>query len=400
MAVTTSVEISAAFYAPTEPAAQALRLGLKAGALLLLGVALMHTVVLWWAQGELQTAGFKPTNKVMYTRLIVPEPLPTPAPAPSSVSAPSTKTSVVAKPKSTKAVVAPPAATLAQAQEAVSRSDAQAPIKLPTSADEVPLPPSGEPIGDEKISTNTSSSNSVNAADIKRDTNSPAKSIVTNTAIAWPVSTRISYRLGGYFRGELSGSGAFEWIRESAAEYQLSLKASALVSVEYRSRGRLNEQTLLPERYEEQQPRGTTAVSFNHQAKKVSFSRITDVIDMAPDMQDRASAIMQLVRLLTTEPDRMQQVFERGERIKLNVANPTGADVWEFEVKGSEEVRTEKVNVQAWHLQRVPRKPNGDLGVDLWLSPQIKGMPVRIKLTTSADTYLDLIMTKAEQQEE
>jgi Protein of unknown function (DUF3108) len=379
-----------------EQAARALRLGIKAGVLLLACVALVHTVVLWWASGELQTSGFKPVNKVLYSRLIVPEPLATQA-LPVTPAAQVQPKLMPPKPVRTARAVQP--------KPTIEDKLAEKTIDKPSTE---PINPKPEPELDKTQSAmssaveqrtdqaNTSNSN-VELANNKSDTLTDATD--NSHLIAWPPSTKISYRLGGYYRGELNGSGSFEWVRDGLRAYQLFLRVRSLVGIEYRSQGLIESNVLRPLRYEEQLPRGVTAVSFNHDMNKVSFSRITDVIDMAPEMQDRASAIMQLVRLLTTDPERMRAVYERNERIKLNVANPTGADVWEFEVKGSEEVRTENANVQAWHLQRVPRKPNGDLGVDLWLSPQIKGMPVRIKLTTSADTYLDLIMTKAEQQQ-
>ncbi len=371
--------------------ANALRLGLKAGLGLALLVLLVHAVVLWWARGELQTSGFKSTERILYSRIIVPEPAATSAPAlaplPAPRPAPKPKTASVSKAVQTKAITPP-------APDALPAPPPDEPP--PRVLKEEPLPDTvANKIPDTQVSTLDIANNNV------RDQSIPNASIIPGEPIPWPPTTRISYDLSGNYRGDLHGSGSFEWIRDRESGYQLSLSVKSLVGIEYRSRGSFDNDALRPIRYEEQLPRGITAVSFDHVTNKVSFSRITDVVDMAPEMQDRASAIMQLVHVITANPRQLPALMDKGERIKLAVANPTGTDTWEFEIKGKEEVQTgepgKPVKLGAWHLQRVPRKPNGDLGVDLWLSEQLQGMPVRIKLTLSADTFLDLVMTKAEQ---
>jgi Protein of unknown function (DUF3108) len=369
----------------TSNVASALKLGLKAGLGIALLVLLVHAVVLWWVRGELQTSGFKSTERILYSRLIVPAPEPiaapiVPAPAPTIAPRPVPKP----KPVQTKAITLPTPEV----------APAPPPDEPPPRVLKEEPPP--EAVVNKIPDTQTGTPDI--ATDNHHNQNAPNASMPAGEPIPWPPTTRISYDLSGNYRGDLHGSGAFEWVRDKESGYQLSLRVKSLVGIEYRSRGSFDNSALKPIRYEEQLPRGVTAVSFDHVTNKVSFSRITDVVDMAPEMQDRASAIMQLVHLITANPRQLPALMDKGERIKLAVANPTGTDTWEFEVKGKEEVKTgESGTLKAWHLQRVPRKPNGDLGVDLWLSEQLQGMPVRIKLTLSADTFLDLVMTKAEQ---
>jgi Protein of unknown function (DUF3108) len=360
---------------------------------ILAAVLLVHIVVLWWARGELQTSGFTAPNKVMYSRLIVPAP-PEAAPVTADAStAPAMPVRPVRKaapkPPSSPRVISLAAPVKDVAPPAAQASEPQAQAELSAAVVSSPVAASN---------TDTPIRNIIVAVDNPRTDSVTNGSISSEAQAYWPSSSKVSYNLSGYYRGDLHGSGAFEWLRESDNRYQLFLRVKSLVGIEYRSRGKLEGAVLKPERYEEQLPRGVTSVSFNYDTSKVSFSRITDVIDMTPGIQDRASAIMSLVSVLARDARRIDDAQRSGELIKVPVASPTGTDVWDFKVIALETVNAESGPVQAWHLQRLPRKPNGDLGVDLWLSQALRGLPVRIKLTLSSDTYLDLTMTKAEQE--
>ncbi len=366
---------------------------------LLVGVLLVHLVVLWWARGELQSNGFAAPPKVMYSRLILPTP---PEAAQAAVATVAVRTaakpsaqSVAKAPRSPRVIslAAPAEGRVIDATDAppaaVAPPEPQAQVEPPTLAASAP-----------NIANNSDTPRRSDA----EPTNNLRISVITNDSMPnemrsnWAPSSKVSYSLTGYYRGDLHGSGAFEWLREGPDSYQLFLRVKSLVGIEYRSRGKIDGAALKPERYEEQLPRGVTSVSFNYDAQQVSFSRITDVIPMTPGIQDRASAIMTLVSAVARDARRIDDAQRSGELIKVPVASPTGTDIWEFKVIAQETVNATSGPVQAWHLQRLARKPNGDLGVDLWLSQALRGLPVRIKLTLSADTYLDLTMTKAEQE--
>lgn len=139
--------------------------------------------------------------------------------------------------------------------------------------------------------------------------------------------------------------------------------------------------------------RGVTAVNFNRDADTLSFSSVTDVLPLPAHVQDTASTIMQLAGMLATQP----ALFSDGASVPMQVARPRGLDRWEFEVVGYEQLQTGQGPLWAWHVRRVPRKTRGDIGVDLWLSPQLQSLPVRIRLTQAEDVYLDLLLDKAEQ---
>jgi Protein of unknown function (DUF3108) len=364
----------------------------------LAAVLVVHIVVLWWARDELQTSGFTAPNKVMYSRLIVPAP---PEAAPVAADASAAPGPSPVKPVR-KAAPKPPSSSRVISQAApaeVPVKDIAPPVAQASGPQAQAEPPAAVASASARSdNADTPIRSIIDANDNIRTDNVTNKSIGNEAQAYWPSSSKVSYNLSGYYRGDLHGSGAFEWLRESDNRYQLFLRVKSLVGIEYRSRGKIDGAVLKPERYEEQLPRGVTSVSFNYDTSKVSFSRITDVIDMTPGIQDRASAIMSLVSVLARDARRIDDAQRSGELIKVPVASPTGTDVWDFKVIALETVNADSSPVQAWHLQRLPRKPNGDLGVDLWLSQELRGLPVRIKLTLSSDTYLDLTMTKAEQE--
>jgi hypothetical protein len=355
-------------------------------AALLLAVALMHVLALRWASNAMQSIGFDdpPAAQPIYSRMIVPE---TPAPAAAVAAAP-----VMAAP------VAPRAAPASKAvrNSAVKNTGADAAqppaAGPPASAASTPVAPAN---AETPQATASAELPAVSAASAPAPA-TPANDALTGPASSWPPSTRISYSLTGYFRGDLTGSGSLEWRRSGAEgrDYQLRLTFSSLVSTEYRSRGKINGIWLQPERYEEQAPRGTTAVNFNRESGKLSFSSITDVTELPPNAQDTASTMMQVTHHLRVNSSQLRE----GYRMPVTVARPRGVDRWEFEVLGQETLSTPTGDLIAWHLKRAARKPKGDIGVDIWVAPQLQHLPVRIRLQQSEDLFLDLLLARAEQQ--
>jgi hypothetical protein len=352
-------------------------------AALLLAVALMHVLALRWAGNAMQSIGFDdpPAAQPIYSRMIVPE-----APAPGAA--------VTAAPD----VAAPVTPRTAPASKAVRN-----PAVKNTGADVAPQPAVAPPATAASVAAAPAAAES---AQIPAATDTPAASAAsaaaasneaqTGPAPSWPPSTRISYSLTGYFRGDLAGSGSLEWRRSGAEDrdYLLRLTFSSLVSTEYRSRGKINGIWLQPERYEEQAPRGTTAVNFNRESGKLSFSSITDVTELPPNAQDTASTMMQVAHHLRVNSSQLRE----GYRVPVTVARPRGVDRWEFEVLGQEALSTPSGDLIAWHLKRTARKPKGDIGVDIWVAPQLQHLPVRIRLQQSEDLFLDLLLARAEQQ--
>jgi hypothetical protein len=358
----------------------------RAGAVLI-AVVLLHAAALHWIGGQLASSGFtEPARPILYTRLITPQP-PAPAPAPAAPPAPAPRraaarpAAAAAEPVVVVASVQMPAPTPMTAPEPAGAASAAAAMGGPAEVRDLSA-----------IAAPAAASAPGTAKDASAVEPPPAAD-AAGPPPAWPPSTRISYALSGNYRGALHGSATLEWLRDGDG-YQLFLRMRSLISQEYRSRGKIAGAWLQPERYEEQGVRGVVAVNFNHESRRLSFSSITDVLDLPEHVQDTASSIMQLSGLLAQQP----QQLVAATRLALPVARPRGLDQWEFEVLGSEPVATAQGSLPAWHLRRVPRKPRGDLGVDVWLSPQLQSLPVRIKLTQAEDIFLDLVLEKAEQQ--
>lgn len=349
-------------------------------ALLLLGVLLVHAVALHWVGGELQSIGFKPLAQPIYTRLITPA-----SPPPAPVAATATPAIPPAPRRVARAVPWP-------AHEMQAAPPVVAQVAVPT-----PQPPASAAQETAPAAQETAPAAQAAASAPQATASAPlaaASALATADAraAAWPPSTKIFYTLGGNYRGALHGTASFEWLR-SGDDYQLFLRMHSLITQEYRSRGRVAGGWLQPARYEEQGVRGVTAVNFNRDADTLSFSSVTDVLPLPAHVQDTASTIMQLAGMLATQP----ALFSDGASVPMQVARPRGLDRWEFEVVGYEQLQTGQGPLWAWHVRRVPRKTRGDIGVDLWLSPQLQSLPVRIRLTQAEDVYLDLLLDKAEQ---
>ncbi len=209
---------------------------------------------------------------------------------------------------------------------------------------------------------------------------------------AWPPSTRLEFRLTGYYRGALHGSGSLEWRRLGDA-YQLRLAGSALIDFSYTSSGRIDGPWLAPERYVEQVLLRSKTVEFDRRAGLLRFSAMPATLPIPAHLQDSASVFMQLAERLRSRP----QDFVDGAKVALQVARPTGTTTWVFRVVGHDTVATGAGRLACWHLDYTP-PPGADLGAEVWLAPELQDLPVQIRLRRSATEYLLFTLERALQQ--
>jgi len=86
--------------------------------------------------------------------------------------------------------------------------------------------------------------------------------------------------------------------------------------------------------------------------------------------------LIQLGALVASDPAH----FGPGTSISIQTAGPRSADVWLFTVMHSEPLDLPGGAVQSVKLERQPREPY-DQKVEVWLSPQLAYLPVRIRIT-------------------
>lgn len=228
----------------------------------------------------------------------------------------------------------------------------------------------------------------------------------------WPSDTRLSYQLGGYFRGELHGDAQVQWTRLMPIEAaQTNTTAQPTASDRYQvrvsisvgpldalltSQGRIRATGLQPEAYEEKLPNGSRRkVTLDAQdvvlndGKRIAKPQLNAV-------QDTASQFVELGQRFSTGRARLVP----GEVINVWLARPGGLDEWTYDVGPAETVYLPTLGaVQAYSLTPRPiANKRGTITAQMWVAPSLQNLPVRIKITLNSETHVDLLVKKIEQR--
>jgi len=214
----------------------------------------------------------------------------------------------------------------------------------------------------------------------------------------WPLATRITYDLTGNYRGPIHGEAQVEWVREDDV-YQVHLDVSVgpslvpFMSRRMSSMGRITPDGLRPERYDQE-----TKLPFSAPTRAVVLLA-PDHIQLAngqwrerwPNVQDTASQFVQLAWRFTTKPE----LLVPGTTIVVPLAMPRSVQEMAYEVSDRESLQTPFGEVAVYRLKPklVPRA-GGDLSVEMWLAPQYRYLPLRLKIHQDAETFVDLMITK------
>jgi hypothetical protein len=216
-------------------------------------------------------------------------------------------------------------------------------------------------------------------------------------AFTWPASTRISYLLNGNYRGPVSGNAQVEWIR-IGSRYQVHVElvvgppALPLVTRRMSSDGEIAETGLAPQRYDEetrvalQDPR---RVTLTFQAGSVLLANGERAV-AAPGVQDTASQFVQLTYVFSTRPE----LLRVGNSIEMPLALARRVDVWTYDVLEEETLDTPFGPLAALHLKPRAAVRPGALSVEMWIAPQLRYLPVRIRFTQDPQTYADLMIAR------
>ena len=229
----------------------------------------------------------------------------------------------------------------------------------------------------------------------------PAPSSTGTQAFDWPNSTRINYALTGNYRGEVQGSAQVEWIR-AGARYQVHLdfligpSMAPLITRRMSSDGELTAEGLAPRRYDED-----TKVVFRDR-RRVTVLFEPDAVVLAsgqrrerwPGVQDTASQFVQLSYLFTTRPE----LLRVGQSFEVPLALPRTIDRWVYDVVKEEVLYTSFGEVPAFHVKpRRVSRPGGELSIEIWFSPQLRYLPVRIRIEQDPETFVDLMLDRRPQ---
>lgn len=204
----------------------------------------------------------------------------------------------------------------------------------------------------------------------------------------WPASTRLSYQLKGFFRGEFSGDARVQWQR-NAERYQAQVDVSValLLNMRMTSQGRITPSHLWPEAYEEERRGKKRGARFGDQLLQLDDG---STLPRPAQLQDAASQFVQLAQDFATGRRRLAV----GETVKLTLGRPGGVDEWVYDVVAQDTLTTPLGDLAAFHLKPRPlANPRGKARVDMWFAPALQHLPARIKLSLNEDTWLDLTLT-------
>jgi hypothetical protein len=217
----------------------------------------------------------------------------------------------------------------------------------------------------------------------------------------WPPSTRLTYGLNGYYRGEVQGSATVEWIRVGL-RYQVHLEAivgppfAPLLVRRVSSEGELGDSGLSPRRFE-----GEQRVAFRSRRWAMTFEpdrvRLPEGREApaTPGVQDEASLFVQLTWLFTTQP----QLLQIGRTVEVPLALPRRVEPWQYDVVGEETLQMPFAQVPTMHVKpRRIAKPGGEMTAEIWFAPGLQYLPVRILIHQDAQTFIDLTLLRAPQQ--
>lgn len=245
----------------------------------------------------------------------------------------------------------------------------------------------------------------------------------------WPGDTRLTYELGGYFRGELHGDAQVQWTRLAAADsglagttttatagdasnfngpnnpnnpnnrYQVRINLGiGPISTQFTSQGRIRTTGLVPEAYEEQLPNGRRR-SATMDAQSVILQdgrRLPRPAGAQELVQDTASQFVDLGQRFTSGRARLVP----GETVRVWLARPAGLDEWIFDIGPAETIDLPQIGPVLAHGLTPRPIPNqrGTITAQMWFAPSLQNLPVRIKITLNNETHVDLRVKKIEQR--
>jgi hypothetical protein len=214
----------------------------------------------------------------------------------------------------------------------------------------------------------------------------------------WPLSTQLSYKVQGNYRGPVSGTAQVRWIRQGPHyQVQVDVNLALVVTRRMTSDGELTPEGLKPRRYDEE----TQAIvgAARRRGVKLDEALITlnngQTAPRPPGVQDLASQLVQLTWLFTTQP----QLLQSGRTIELPVVLPWRVDTWFYDVLDADRLdtplgRMPVVHVKPRRLQR-SEAPGSILTVETWFAPTLQYLPARIRIEQDAQTWLDLLIDAA-----
>lgn len=221
----------------------------------------------------------------------------------------------------------------------------------------------------------------------------------------WPADTRVSYKLTGYYQGELFGSGQVQWTRqgENNERYQVRVMVDAgLYELRMTSQGRVSPQGLLPEAFEEY----TKRVLANPRIRPLKLEENDVILEgnrRVPRppaeplaVQDTVSQFIDIGHRFTEGRAKLQE----GETLRIWLGRPGGLDEWVYDIGPAETMYLPRIGPVTVHefKPRPLANPRGTITMSFWLAPSLQFLPAKIRIQLNPEAYAELIADQIQQR--
>jgi hypothetical protein len=222
----------------------------------------------------------------------------------------------------------------------------------------------------------------------------PVTNIPRVQKLAYAPPVLLIYEGKGEARGfiKYAASGELLWAPDGS-RYNAHLEISALGFRvrSWSSKGDLTDAGLQPLRFGDK-PRGAElATHFQREKGIISFSANNPDVPLQAGAQDKLSAILQLSAIVAGEPER----YGSGSHITFQAADAHRAELWKFRVGAIETLDLPGGMVTALKLSKEPTV-DFDQRIEIWLAPDLRYLPVRIRITEANAEFADLLWRKSQ----
>jgi len=223
------------------------------------------------------------------------------------------------------------------------------------------------------------------------------------TNLRIPPAQRLAYALTGRSRGRpLEGEAELGWWHDGQ-QYEVHLRQRWTSGLrEMSSTGRLAAEGLAPDLFSDRSDgRGELAAHFEPTVRpdlaesapkgagraggvRVRFSGNQPDAELPAGAQDRLSVILQLAARVAG----LGRPLRTGETLDFPVATARAGAIWHFRFEGKRWLPGPGGSREALHLRRRPEGPH-DLGIELWLAPDLDYLPLQWRLTQDNGDWLE-----------
>ena len=175
---------------------------------------------------------------------------------------------------------------------------------------------------------------------------------------------------------------------------RLEISAFGIRLRTWTSKGMLSEDGILPTRFGDR-PRGAEqATHFQRDKGLITFSANNPDVALQAGAQDKLSALLQLSALVARAPDR----YLTGASIEFQAADAHRAEIWNFRADAAETLELPGGTLRATRFTKEPTV-EFDQRIEVWLAPDLRYLPVRLRITEANGTFADLLWRKTQKPE-